>query len=317
MMKITLFLSLLGSSLAFQPLVAPMTLRRTGGAVTSLAMSDYLSSLSGVRGGGPATMPPPTMEPARAAPTELPGQEPITFSHAPLSYFALDLLTPKGPRAGADVGQPHDATRPLVKVGPTSAGSWWCAAGGWPSPNQRATTEVFYVFTGRGCLTDLDGQRHEFGPGDTVILPKGWSGRWDVFEAIHKVWVVHDHPNIEETANPIRAVITPLDSFADHNLAPLGVRSDAIHGSPSVAKRVVYHVGSTEVAGLSCTPGSFPVINQPKTNAFHVLEGVFFLTNADGSARRCVAGDTVVLPKGWTGHWDVIEPVKKLWVEVV
>lgn len=68
---------------------------------------------------------------------ELPGQEPITFSHAPLSYFALDLLTPKGsippivpriraampktdngpgPRAGADVGQPHDATRPLVKV---------------------------------------------------------------------------------------------------------------------------------------------------------------------------------------------------------
>jgi uncharacterized cupin superfamily protein len=45
-----------------------------------------------------------------------------------------------------------------------------------------------------------------------------------------------------------------------------------------------------------------------------VLEGVFFLTNADGIARRCVVGDTVVLPKGWTGKWDVIETVKKLWM---
>jgi uncharacterized cupin superfamily protein len=54
------------------------------------------------------------------------------------------------------------------------------------------------------------------------------------------------------------------------------------------------------------------------TECFHVLEGVFFLTNtdADGSARRCVAGDTVVIPKGWTGHVDVIQTVKKLWFAV-
>jgi len=42
--------------------------------------------------------------------------------------------------------------------------------------------------------------------------------------------------------------------------------------------------------------------------------GLFFLTNADGSARRCGPGDTVVLPKGWSGHWDIIEAVKKVWV---
>jgi len=47
-----------------------------------------------------------------------------------------------------------------------------------------------------------------------------------------------------------------------------------------------------------------------------VLEGVFFLTNTDGTARRCVAGDTVVLPKGWAGMWDVIETVKKVWVDI-
>jgi len=126
----------------------------------------------------------------------------IDFSYASIDFFSVDKLTPKGPRANADVGEPHDSSRPLVKVGPTSAGSWWCEEGGWPSPAKRATTEVFYVFSGRGYVSDEDGQRHHFGPGDTVVLPKGWSGRWDILEAIHKVWFVHDHPRVEETYSP-------------------------------------------------------------------------------------------------------------------
>jgi uncharacterized cupin superfamily protein len=118
----------------------------------------------------------------------------VVFHHAPLSYFKINKLTPKGPRNGADVGTPHDSTRCLVESVETSvpgndisAGSWWCAAGGWPSLKQRTTTEVFYVLEGYGCLTDIDGVRHYFGPGDVCILPKGWSGRWDIAEDIHKV----------------------------------------------------------------------------------------------------------------------------------
>ena len=120
----------------------------------------------------------------------------VVFHHAPLSYFNVDKLTSKGPRANADVGTPHDSTRPLVRsVGTSipsntiSAGSWWCAAGGWPSLKQRTTTEIFYVLDGYGCLTDMDGARHYFGPGDVCILPKGWAGRWDIAEDIHKVSV--------------------------------------------------------------------------------------------------------------------------------
>ena len=65
---------------------------------------------------------------------------------------------------------------------------------------------------------------------------------------------------------------------------------------------------------MDMCPGSFPVKERSTTEAFHVLEGVAFLTNSDGSARRCTAGDTVVLPVGWSGSWDVIESVKKVWV---
>ena len=69
------------------------------------------------------------------------------------------------------------------------------------------------------------------------------------------------------------------------------------------------------VGFVVCAPGSFEGAPRPAAEAFFVVEGVFFLTNPDGSSRRCVGGDTVVLPKGWTGHWDVLEPVWKVWVE--
>lgn len=239
------------------------------------------------------------------------------FQHATLDYFAIPNLKPKGPRINADVGQPHDASLPLGGDGNIESGSWWCAAGGWPSLQQRTTTEIFFVIKGQGCLTDLDGMRHYFGPGDTVILPKGWSGRWDVLEDMHKVWFVHDHPNIEHREYPIRCMIANYRTFAPQYLEPQGVRPDAIHGSPSTSSQTIYDIGPTKVGVWTCTPGSFPVHNRPTTECFHVLEGVFFLTNAsDGTARRCVAGDTVILPKGWSGYWDVIEPTKKLWVVV-
>ncbi|KAG7371495.1 DUF861 domain containing protein [Nitzschia inconspicua] len=252
--------------------------------------------------------------------------ENVTLVHAPLSYFAIDRLTSKGPRQNADVGAPHDASRSLQRDVGTSipgnsiaAGSWWCAQGGWPSKKLRTTTEIFHVLQGFGCLTDLDGKRNFFGPSDTVILPKGWSGRWDVAEPIHKIWFVHDHEKIEEdTTQTIRArIIHYHDLTASHTMTPLKARNDATHNtSPQSTSKSIYDVGPTEVGYWTCTPGSFSVTKQ-STECFHVLEGVFFLTNAaDGTSQKCAAGDTILLPRGWSGDFDILETVKKVWIEV-
>ena len=117
--------------------------------------------------------------------------------------------------------------------------------------------------------------------------------------------------------------MAPYCHFAPQHLTKLeGEPTGATHGAPRAAARAVYRVGPTDVSGWTCTPGSFPnpascpgSLGGPGA-FFHVLEGVFFLTDADGSARRCVGGDTVVLPGGWAGHWDVIEPVRCLRVLV-
>jgi uncharacterized protein len=101
-------------------------------------------------------------------------------------------------------------------------------------------------------------------------------------------------------------------------------RSDATHNtSPQSTLKVVYDIGPTSVGYWTCTPGSFSITSaKPTTECFHVLEGVFFLTDNnnqkdDGSrSQKCVAGDTVILPHGWSGDFHIVETVKKLWVEV-
>mmetsp|Transcript_17633 Transcript_17633/g.31640 ORF Transcript_17633/g.31640 Transcript_17633/m.31640 type:complete len:197 (+) Transcript_17633:149-739(+) len=190
-----------------------------------------------------------------------------------------------------------------------SAGAWWCAQGGWTSPTPRTTTEVFYVFSGHGCVTDKDGTRHFMGPGDLVVLPKGWAGRWDVLADIHKVWFVTDHPDADDTSNP-SATVRPYNTFAPQYLQ----NSAGSGGIVSTESSSVYANPYMEVGCSTVAPGTYPV-QTSSGECFHVLEGLFFLTNSDGSARRCVAGDTVCLPKNWSGSWDVLEPVKKLWVD--
>jgi hypothetical protein len=101
--------------------------------------------------------------------------------------------------------------------GTASCGSWACSEGGWNSPTPRGSTEFFFVFSGRGSVTDPDGTPHPFGPGDTVVLPTGWYGRWDVDEFIHKVWLVKEHDDVPGAS--LRPVVVPLGALAGGNVA--------------------------------------------------------------------------------------------------
>ena len=213
-------------------------------------------------------------------------------THAPPAFFAQEKLKVKGLRANCDVGEPIDASRPLVNAGCVSAGAWSCTEGGWMSPSPRTSTETFYMLEGEGSVDDADGTRHRFGPGDLVVLPRGWKGRWDVMRDLRKIWVVHSHDDIP------------------------GASSGAVVTTPSsVGKGKVYCNSETTVDIWTAPLGSTEVSSSP-TKAFYVLEGAAFVTNSDGSAVRIISGDTVVLPEGWSGRWDVIEAVKAVRVVV-
>ena len=175
-------------------------------------------------------------------------------------------------------------------------------------------TEVFYMLEGHGMLGDADGAKHFFGPGDMVIIPKGHTGRWDVNTPIHKVWAVNAHDNIEESGPIIRAQVDNYKDFAPQYLMDTSA-NDPLYGNTgnvASASNTFYDVGPTKVGVWTCQPGTFEV-SYGERQWFFVTEGVMFVTNSDGESKRCVAGDTVMLPAGWSGIVDVIEPVKKMY----
>eukprot|EP00931_Biecheleriopsis_adriatica_P074428 TRINITY_DN48486_c0_g1_i1.p1 TRINITY_DN48486_c0_g1~~TRINITY_DN48486_c0_g1_i1.p1 ORF type:complete len:510 (+),score=81.64 TRINITY_DN48486_c0_g1_i1:47-1531(+) len=231
---------------------------------------------------------------------------------APASYFGWDQLVSKGPRGDADKGSPCCSSRVLFKGAASSVGAWTCTEGGFPVVN-RPTTETFYVLEGEGFITDADGTPHCFHSGDLVVLPKGWSGRWDILKPIRKIWAVHNHAENLSSEDSRTAVVGPLDGFSMPAMKALGKRS-ADWGEPEHFTKQLWQAGPTKVGAWACTAGGFlGTSNRPTTEFFYVLEGLCFLTGEDGVARRVTAGDTVVLPKGWSGRWDIIQPIRKVW----
>lgn len=244
------------------------------------------------------------------------GKEPVECVCAPDSHFFWEQLGCKGPRKNPDRGSPVEYTRPLCKHGATAVGSWGCTRGVFAGSANRPTTEIFLVVEGVGDVVDLDGTVHSWRAGDVVILPKGWSGKWDVREPIRKIWAVVSHEEVLGAEASGHAVVGRAEDFATPRLN-LGAPRKADWGKAECSSKELWEFGPMEVGTWACTPGGFEVVDRPTTEMFVVLEGCGFLTNADGTtARRFGPGSTAVLPQGWSGRWDVLETVRKVYVVV-
>lgn len=97
-------------------------------------------------------------------------------------------LPATGPRVGADRGDPQTRSISLSIESPLT-GVWECTPGSW-TVEDRPDTESFYVVAGQAVITDDEtGEAKEIAAGDFVVLPRGWSGRWDIVETLRKVYV--------------------------------------------------------------------------------------------------------------------------------
>lgn len=94
-----------------------------------------------------------------------------------------------GPRVGADSGDPVMSGRIFYEADGIQIGVWECTPGGWAIEN-RADTETVRILVGRARLTNADGSAVELTAGDGLVLPKGWSGRWEILETVRKHYIV-------------------------------------------------------------------------------------------------------------------------------
>lgn len=113
----------------------------------------------------------------------------MSYVHASAATVT-GALAPKGQRPGADSGDPQISSVAFDAPADVRVGVWECEPGGWPVTD-RPDTESCYIVSGRATITDAaTGRTYEIAPGDVIVQPKGWSGRWDVTETIRKVYSI-------------------------------------------------------------------------------------------------------------------------------
>ena len=98
-------------------------------------------------------------------------------------------LEPTGPRAGFDSGDPQTSTIVFFEGHGVTVGVWECTAGGWAIAD-RPDTETMLLLRGAVTITPLGGEPVDLEEGDVFVLPRGWSGRWDVTETVRKLFVL-------------------------------------------------------------------------------------------------------------------------------
>jgi uncharacterized cupin superfamily protein len=67
--------------------------------------------------------------------------------------------------------------------------AFWGSEAGALKAGSYPLDEFVYVLEGDLVTVDADGTRHEFHPGDALVIPKGWAGTWDMKTRFKKIIV--------------------------------------------------------------------------------------------------------------------------------
>ena len=88
-----------------------------------------------------------------------------------------------------------------------------------------------------------------------------------------------------------------------------------IHGNPRQCVWKHYADGSGKFfAGVWSSEVGKWRISYTEEEYCQILEGVSIITDSDGVAVTVSAGDSLVVPRGFTGTWEVVEATRKIYV---
>ena len=96
--------------------------------------------------------------------------------------------------------------------------------------------------------------------------------------------------------------------------AEAGKPGNAISGNPTTQVQNYFTDGSGQFfAGIwESSVGKWP-IRYTESEFCAVLEGKLVLTDATGKSETFAKGDSFVIPGGFVGTWETVEPVRKLY----
>jgi uncharacterized protein len=74
--------------------------------------------------------------------------------------------------------------------GEVFAGIWNCEVGAWRIAMGPMEDEFFFVVSGRCRVTDNNGMAVSAGPGESLVLPAGFNGSFEVLEPMTKHYMI-------------------------------------------------------------------------------------------------------------------------------
>lgn len=106
------------------------------------------------------------------------------LAHADIGDFA--------PKPTSFEGEQQEAARTLFESadGALEIGIWECTAGRF-SADRTQTSETCHIVSGRVEMRRHDGEVRRLGPGDLLVLPRGWKGEWHLLERTRKLYIIH------------------------------------------------------------------------------------------------------------------------------
>ena len=181
--------------------------------------------------------------------------------------------------------------------------------------------EFVRVLEGTVVLTSDSGDRQVYGPNDHFLVPKGWMGTWDMPSPFRELIIV-ETASWNQSESAIASAFGSKRSAgeADPEVLPLlvdALREETLEALPPWPEGVVVaglnkhaqkvlHEGEVVAALYGADAARLTVgAPFPYDEYVLVLQGKVVLTSEDGSSQTFVMGEGFLVPKGWTGSWDM------------
>jgi len=107
-----------------------------------------------------------------------------------------------------------------------------------------------------------------------------------------------------------------LCALANVDIGDFANKPTALVAGQQEASRPIWQSpdGTLEIGLWECTPGRFAADRSKSSEFCFFLSGRIVMTEQDGTRRTLSAGDSLMLPQGWKGQWDIAEHTRKIYV---
>ena len=181
--------------------------------------------------------------------------------------------------------------------------------------------EYVRVLEGTVVLTSSEGKRESYEAGDAFLVPVGWTGTWEMparfreliiidrkgWEAVESMIATLFGPDAESRTGQTSVVSLLTDPLKKMRLEELPPWPQEVvlsganeHGQKELhSGNIVAALYGAEAARLSVGEPF------PYDEYVVVLAGEVTLTSDGGHSKTFATGDSFLVPKGWTGIWDM------------